>query len=64
VRDATRAARSIGKSLDQVVGEYLSKLTSCGDAIRDTEEMRRLSAQTGGQARGWKFDRDDLHDRV
>ncbi|MFN2382795.1 MAG: DUF6364 family protein [Gemmatimonadota bacterium] len=60
---ARTVARSLGKSVNQLVREYLERLTSQDDARRDVEELERLSEQAGGHSRGWKFNRDELHDR-
>lgn len=60
---AREAARKMGKSLNQAVRDYLEQLA--GQERQSTEwqlwEQRCLSG--GGQLKGWKFDRDALHDR-
>ncbi len=53
----------MGKSVNQVVREHLEQLTSRDKAERDIEEMRTLSAQGEGRSRGWKFDREEIHER-
>ena len=64
VAEAARdAARKMGKSLNQAVRDYLEQLA--GQERIDSEwsawEQRCL---TGGvRLRGWKFDRDVIHDR-
>lgn len=63
VQQARAVARSLGKSLNQLVREYLENLTRGGDAERDMEEIRRLSEQGQGRSRGWNFEREDLHGR-
>ena len=60
---ARRAARSMGKSLNQLVREYLSDLAGQASAEDDVEELVRLSRASGGRSRGWKFDRDETHER-
>ena len=63
LREAREVARSMGKSVNQLVREYLEQLTSRDDADRDIEELGRLSIESGGRSRGWRFDRDELHKR-
>ena len=63
LQEARRVARSMGKSVNQIVREHLERITSVDDARGDIEELRRLSAEGGGRSRGWKFDRDALHER-
>jgi len=46
-----------------MVREYLEELSGLGEPERDMEEFRRLSLEGKGRSRGWRFDRDELHDR-
>lgn len=63
VKEARKKAEAMGKSLNQLVRDYLQQLTADDDARRDIEELRRLSAQAKGNSRGWKFNREEIHDR-
>ncbi len=63
VKRARNVARSMGKSLNQLVREYLEHLTAEEDARRDVKELRRLSEEGGGRSGGWRFDRDAVHAR-
>lgn len=63
LKEAREVARSMGKSVNQLVREYLEQLTSKDDPERDIEELRTLSKQSKGRSRGWKFDRDEIHER-
>ena len=63
VKRARRVARALGKSLNQLVREYLQSLALESDAERDIEELRRLTTQGQGRSRGWRFDRDEIHAR-
>lgn len=63
VARARRVAESMGKSVNQLVREYLESLTEAGDAERDIDELRLLSQRGKGRSRGWKFSRDEIHDR-
>lgn len=61
VERARKRAKALGKSLDQLVRDYLQKLAGGDDPERSIEEFKRLSG--GGHSRGWKFDRDEIHER-
>jgi hypothetical protein len=63
VKRARKKAEAMGKSLNQVVREYLERLAGSDDAERDVAELRRLSRESRGRVRGWRFDRDELHER-
>ena len=61
---AREVAKAMGTSLNQLVRDYLLSLTSPGDAEREIEELARLSKKSGGRSRGWRFNRDELHERT
>jgi hypothetical protein len=61
VERARRRAEALGKSLNQMIREYLQKFVGDEDVDRDMEELIRLSGK--GNSRGWKFNRDELHER-
>ncbi len=61
VARARKRAEALGKSLNQLVREYLEKLAGGDDPERSIEEFRRLSGR--GNSRGWRFDRDEIHGR-
>jgi hypothetical protein len=60
---ARRAARAMNKSVNQLVREYLDPLAGQAGVEDDIRELRRLSADEGSRSRGWRFDRDELHER-
>jgi hypothetical protein len=64
VEQARKVAESQGKSLNQVIREYLEELTSPSTAAGEMEELRRLSLEGQGRSRGWKFDRQEIHERT
>jgi hypothetical protein len=64
VARARKVARSLGKSLNQLVREYLRTLTATDDPESDVRELRALSKQGKGRSRGWRFDREELHGRT
>jgi len=61
VARARRKAEALGKSLNQLVRDYLQRLAGGDDAESSIEEFERLSGQ--GHARGWRFNRDEIHER-
>jgi hypothetical protein len=63
LKRARKTAQSMGKSVNQLVREYLEQISSANEAERDVEEIRRLSTEGGGRSKGWKFDRDEIHAR-
>ena len=63
VERARKKAEALGKSLNQLIRDYLERLAGGGDPERDLEELERLSTHGRGRSRGWRFRRDDLHER-
>ncbi len=61
VERAREKAAALGKSLNQVVRDYLVRVAGGDDPEGDIEEFERLSGL--GDSRGWKFDREELHER-
>jgi hypothetical protein len=61
VESARKRAKSLGKSLNQLIRDYLQKLAGNDDPERTIQEFRQLSGK--GHARGWRFKRDELHER-
>lgn len=63
VKRARKVAQAMGKSLNQLIREYLQQLSGMEDARREVEELRQLSREGGGRSRGWRFNRDEVHER-
>jgi hypothetical protein len=61
VARARRKAEALGKSLNQVIRDYLQKLAGGDDSESSIEEFERLSGQ--GHSHGWRFNRDEIHER-
>jgi hypothetical protein len=61
VERARKRAKALGKSLNQRIRDHLQKLAGGDDAERSIAEFRRLSG--GGHLRGWRFDRNEIHER-
>jgi hypothetical protein len=64
LREARKVAASLGKSLNQLIREHLESLTRRDQTDRDMEELYALSEPARGDSRGWRFDREELHERA
>ena len=61
VSRARKRAEALGKSLNQLVRDYLQKLAGGDNPEQSIEEFRRLSGK--GHSHGWRFDRSEIHER-
>jgi hypothetical protein len=61
VNKARKKAEAVGKSLNQLIRDYLQTVAGGDDPERSIEEFKRLSGK--GHSRGWRFNRDEIHDR-
>jgi hypothetical protein len=61
VSRARKKAHALGKSLNQLIRDYLQKLAGGDDPEQSIEEFRPLSGK--GHSRGWRFDRNEIHER-
>jgi len=61
VARARKKAEALGKSLNQLIRDYLQKLAGSDDPEQSVAEFKRLSGQ--GHSRGWRFNRDEIHER-
>ena len=61
VERARKRANALGKSLNQLIRDYLQKLAGGDDPERSIEEFERLSGS--GHSRGWRFKRDEILQR-
>ncbi len=64
LRKARKAVQGMGMSLNQAVRHFLEDLAGSDSAERDVAELRELSARADGHSRGWRFDREETHDRT
>ena len=63
VEKARMAAQRMGKSLNQAVRDYLEQLAGSADRSQDWADFSQLCLDTNGQLKGWRFDRDQAHER-
>ena len=64
VREARRVAESMGMSLNEAVRRFLADLAGRQSIEEELAELEQLSATSGGDFSGWKFNRDELHERT
>jgi hypothetical protein len=60
---ARRTAEALGTSVNQLVRDYLEQLSGNGKPEELADEFRRLSLLSTGRSNGWKFNREELHER-
>jgi len=60
---ARKRAEALGTSVNQLVREYLEQLAGKGNAEGDAAAFEELSRRSRGDSKGWKFDRDEIHER-
>ena len=63
IKRARKRAEAMGKSLNQLVREYLQQLAGGSDVNDDIEALRRLSEEGRGRSGGWRFNREEIHER-
>lgn len=63
VARARKSAAALGLSLNQAVRNYLSDLAGRSPREVVVAEVARLSHQAQGDRAGWKFDREQIHER-
>jgi plasmid stability protein len=63
VRQARLRAEAMGKSVNQLVREYLEQLAGRSDREALVAELRELTRNSTGDSRGWKFNREEIHER-
>ncbi len=63
IEKARKLASARGTSVNQLVRDYLESLVRPRGTDGFARELRRLTAQGKGRAKGWRFDRESLHER-
>ena len=63
IEAARRRAKALGKSVNQLVREYLQQLAGDPDREALLQEYRELSKHPIGDSKGWKFNREEIHER-
>jgi hypothetical protein len=60
---ARRQAEAMGTSVNQLIREYLEQIAGRMDRETAAAEFERLSLESTGDSSGWKFNREELHER-
>jgi antitoxin component of RelBE/YafQ-DinJ toxin-antitoxin module len=63
VEQARKAARAMGKSLNQAVRDYLEQLAGADQNALQVERFVESARNSPGRLGNWRFNRDELHDR-
>jgi hypothetical protein len=61
VARARKKADALGKSLNQLIRDYLQKLAGGDDPEQNIKEFKKLSGR--GHSRGWRLSRNEIHER-
>jgi len=61
---ARRLAARRGISLNQMIRDYLSEVTGEPTPEALVSELETLWNESRGDSRGWRFNREELHDRA
>ena len=64
LKQARRVAASMGKSLNQLIREQLTRVASEASVEEYLTELRQLSAKSCGNSKGRRFTREDAHART
>lgn len=60
---AREAAKKMGKSLNQVVRDYLEQLAGSARRGQQWTQFEERCLQSGAQLGGWQFNRDEANER-
>jgi hypothetical protein len=61
VSRARKKAQALGKSLNEMIRDYLQTVAGGDNAEGSIEEFKCLSGR--GNSRGWRFKREEIHER-
>lgn len=61
---ARKLAARRGLSLNQMIRGYLSEATGEPSSEELVAELESVWAESRGDSRGWRFNREELHDRA
>lgn len=65
IADAARkAAKAMGKSLNQAVRDYLEQLAGGQQIENEITAFEQSARTTPGRLQGWRFDRDEANRRA
>jgi hypothetical protein len=62
IQQARRRAEAMGTSVNQLVRDFLQQFAGLSSADSDVAEFERISREAHGDSRGWRFNREELHE--
>lgn len=63
LEQARRRAEATGTSVNQLVRDYIARIAGRSNVESAIADFRELTRKTKGNSRGWKFNRDEIHNR-
>ena len=63
LEQARRLAEATGTSVNQLVRDYIARIAGKSDVESGIADFRELTRNAKGDSRGWKFNRDEIHER-
>ncbi len=63
VKKARKTAKLMGKSLNELVRDYLAQLAGRDQLRAELDAFIESSRKTPGRRNGWVFDRDEANER-
>lgn len=60
-KEVRKVAQAMGKSLNQLVRDYLEQLTRPDRVTEEIAELGWLSTESQGDSQGWRFNCEELH---
>ncbi|HKI85774.1 MAG TPA: DUF6364 family protein [Thermoanaerobaculia bacterium] len=63
VAEARKVARARGTSLNQMIRDELERVTSSQSGQELLQELEEQWGRGGAQSGGWRWNREELHDR-
>jgi hypothetical protein len=64
IEQARREAARRGKSLNQLIRDFLEEFAGQTVPTHEFGRLRELSKASGGRRGNWRFDRQEIHDRT
>jgi hypothetical protein len=64
VKKARRHAKAMGKTVNELVREYLERIAGNSDLKAAVAEFRELSRNPTGNSVSWKFNREEIQRKI
>ena len=63
LEQARARAQAMGTSVNQLVRDFIERVASAERTEAEIDAYRRSCLASGGDSKGWRFNRDELHER-